>query len=212
MIPFKLGDTSLKIYSSWDEVPTETLIQLKHMKNPKDFCEILSILTGCEYKLIADAEVSDITMQQLSLALKWMNNKINFLALPMPTFLKFGADSIKVVQDLGTKTLAQKSCFQQMIFPMVNMEAHENGSQHIVSIEPEAVPIALAIYFQPLITGKIFDPEHLDETIALAGKIPVTQSFPVANFFLRKYFGLESLKSSSSMNQRQKNLRRALNN
>src|SRR5690349_6326314 len=100
MIPFKIGSTQLNIPSSWDEITTEQIVQFKHMKNPQDLCEILSILTGTEYKLIATSAVSDLALSQISLALKWFKSKINFLSLEMPTFLTLGDTKIKVKQDL----------------------------------------------------------------------------------------------------------------
>jgi hypothetical protein len=211
MIPFKLGSTQLNIPSSWDEITTEQVVEFKHMKNKMDLCEILAILTGVDYKLIAAAEVSQLALNQISLAVKWFRNKIDFLSLEMPTFLEFGETKIKVKQDLGTKVMAQVSQMNQQVYPLINFKKQQDESYAIESAEPEAVALTLAIVFQPMYTGKPFNPETLDEFLEVCKKVPATKAFPVANFFLRKYLGLEDSINRSDMNQRQKKLKRASN-
>lgn len=191
MIPFSIGNVKMNLPSSWEEITTKQMIEIKKTGS-EDFCSLLSILTGVDYKTIYNADISEFTVDQLSAGLEWMKTSPDFINLDKPETLTIGGKTMAVVNNLSVKTLGQKIFFEQKIFPFVKAEGDV-----VVSIDPEAIPIALAIYFQPLYTGHKFNPDEIDSMVALCGEVPVTQAFPVANFFLKKYFDYESSKKSS---------------
>lgn len=182
------GNISINIASSYAELKVSQFLKLNHLKRESDLCEILSIISDKDYKFWFDADVTEISLEHLMAAIAWANTPPDFASREVPKEIKIGEKNVSVPEDLSIKTLGQQLAFIQMVLPSVQQRVQETGK---VSFGDE-LPVALAIYLQPLITGEKFNGDTLKETIKQCEDCLVMEALPVANFFLSKFLNLKS--------------------
>lgn len=205
--PFTLGEHKLNIPMGFHELTLKQLIDIETMPDRGDIPALMAILTGVKRKVFFDAVMDTATEEQLLFSINWLIKfsrgklKIDF---SVPYSIKVGEKELVIPTDLGQMSFGQKMNCQQVF-----LAADETGNLkyvyaqegNIVGLNEKAIeiyPEALAIYLQTLYTEKPFeDGKVLRDMIKLCEKIPVSDGAPVANFFLRKYLGLETLKVKS---------------
>lgn len=166
---------------SWHEITVAQLIALRAMEQnaplAKQICEALAILSGTKANEWFDMDADTDTHDTIFDLLAWTKQEIDWQKLPVPKVLTIGDRAIDIPQDLTLKTYGQVTVFESLVFPTVEKTGDLT----------DAIPVALAIYLQPLITGSKFDADKLGDTIADINKLRACEAFPVANFFLKKY-------------------------
>lgn len=185
MIPFKAGSKEINIPSSWDDI---TLAQFSSLRKcDGDFCKMLEVLTGEPSDFWDSVEIGTIELDTLV-------ESVGFFKIPPPSVegekplsITINEKLYDVPQDLSVKALGQRMMFEKTVFPLCNLIKTGQGVK-LQSIEPEAAAAAIAIYMQPIVSGKLFSSSEATTLIKQIDKCKVSEAFPVANFFLRKYF------------------------
>lgn len=198
------GNISINIASSYAELKVSQFLKLNNRKNDSDLCEILSIISDKDYKFWNDCDVTEVSLEHLLAAIAWANTSPDFAALEVPKEINIGDKLISIPEDLSIKTLGQQLAFIQMVLPHVQQRVNETGR---VSFGDE-LPVALAIYLQPEITGGKFNGDTLKETIKQCEDCLVMEALPVANFFLSKFLNLKNGKLTFNTRQSKSTLTR----
>lgn len=188
-IPYKLGELTIHLPSSWDDVTTGQMMDIKTLDG-KDFFRLLAILSGVDRSKWFDCELSALDLELLTSTLEFIQHPLDLAALPMPSAIMFGGKLLEIPEDLNLKTFGQSAVFAQTIFDSVARTGD------VVEVMDQV----LAIYLQPEYTGKLFDADSLKKYNAMARETRVAEAYPVASFFISKSLASMSTKTSSSLN------------
>jgi hypothetical protein len=107
----------------------------------------------------------------------WMNPAPEWHKLERPAVLLFGGKNLEIPEDLNLKAFSQSQVFGMEILDKVETLDDLMGK----------ADLALAIYLQPLHTGKVFSPDDIAPFTVMARETKALQAFPVAAFFLRRW-------------------------
>ena len=172
-VAFKLSDgTQLMIPTSWEHVTIHQWMRLK--SEDKDFLTMISILTGVDRKHLMKCNSLDLDMK-VSPLLEWM--KTPFDTNRKLKHITIDGKQHKVPSGLGLTELGQRYFLQEQMKKAMEKPGGLDGM----------LDVALAIYFYSALTGKPFDADKIADVLPLIHSIPVTEGFPVADFFLMKY-------------------------
>lgn len=163
------GKMRLSSPSSWEEVSLGQLVAIE--KSSKDVVEVFSILSGVDFEIIEES-TDDKLLDQLYAVTHFIFTAPDWDKLPIPKTLLIGEKIITPPEDIGNETLGQKILFDQALM----------DSKKTVEI----IPMILAIYLQPVISGEKFDRLKIPETLELLNQQPAILMYPLAGFFLNK--------------------------
>jgi hypothetical protein len=174
MIKFKLDGKPFLLPESHGELTLGQFLALRELPSANIF-QTLQILTGIDPEIWKHAN-KDID-QALGPALEWMKEPFDFSQFVLPSTIQIGEKKYNVPDSLGIKTFGQKILFETKV-----NEAREKGLS-----EADIMDYALAVYFQPEVTGSKFDDAKIEETIKLIHTCRMSEAWPVASFFLLKW-------------------------
>lgn len=184
---FKLGKEKFSIPSSWDEVSTELFFKLAK-SDKKDYIAMLSILSGVEYKKIAQARELNLD-EVLAPHLAWTNDKIDWENMPIPTEINVRLKTLKVPTNLELESFGQKIVLEDKLRECMT------GSKGDVNL-PELIPYAFSVYFCGKYYEKDFSKVLLNQFLHLVKDMPIMTVYPIGSFFLKRYVGFGNLMRS----------------
>lgn len=208
---FRYGnEQEIKIASSYSELTVKQFAQLANPKRKGDLCEVLAVVSDKPYEFWFDADITKVGMEDLSNALLWTANVPDFRGLSVPKEIKINGNAVKVADDISIKTLGQELSFVQLVIPRI--KSYRNDKEEEAMELTDAIAMAMAVYLQPEITGKKFDADTLPETEKLCSACNIMEAYPVANFFLNRYFTSKNVKKNSTTSPKQNKLKQGLTN
>lgn len=182
MIEAKINGMPVSFPAGWSEVTVGQFLALRNidatLDSARTFSKILEIFTAIPAQTWYDMEATESHTEELFDLVAFTREKIDFNALACPEKITIDGKEYDVPKELRLSTYGQVTVFESKVFPLVT----DKGDLL------DAIPSALAIIFQPLITGKKFDGDTLNETEKLIHALPILVAYPVASFFLKQYF------------------------
>lgn len=193
MLNLTINNKPIQFPTSWAEVTVRQFFAIKNIDpNDKQYnavCKMLEVFTGIKAAEWFDMEATEVDTNTILLLLEFCKDPINWESLKKPESITVQGKEIKIPTDISLSTYGQIVVFDTTVIPKV----HESGN--IIDV----VHTAVAIFIQPLITGKKFDGNKLSETESMVLDLPIYQVFPLASFFLREYFSYLIKSESSSI-------------
>jgi len=167
MISFKFNNTTVSAPSEWNEVTVGHFIQPEFLA--RDSVGLLCALTGIERKELLNA-TEDI-MPKLNKMVEFYVKEPQGYKGKLKKTLNFRGKKINIPQDIELEYLGQKILFASAL-----------GKY---DFSYQAIPEAIAIYIAPQVhpDGE-FDDNLVEEIIEEVKMLPITQVYPVADFFL----------------------------
>lgn len=176
MIPFETDDVNIKfsVPQSYGELTLGQFLELRKCKD--DEVEIFTILSGINRSKF---ELS----KDLSLDIK-LSGYLNFLTRPfsdelflVPDFIFISGKKYPVPKSLAENTYGQKIALQNHI-----VETEKNGGNEI-----DAYAFVIALYMQPIVTGKPYDIDEVEKLVPEIMNCKVQEVWPLAGFFLSNF-------------------------
>lgn len=172
-VPYMIDGERFTIPTAWSEVTLGEFMQLKKLK-PGDSIGLLNILTGLSREVLERADLVDVERKIVPNLRFFEDEKIDLGAIPCPSTITIEGRAYIVPLDIRVKTFGQLVMLEQE----VERSIKETG--YLV----DAMPLALAIYFYPIVTGKPFNGDEAEEFVEVMLKTKVVEAYPVAAFFL----------------------------
>lgn len=173
MIGVQIGDFTYQCPTSWDECTVRQFMKLKDWTDG-DFIRLVSILTGVDYEIIAACNNMDIDTKLVP-HMEWLEKPFPKSA-ERKTRVRVQGKMYDVPTDLAKYSFAQKIRLTERVAEEIKSTGSTVG----------CIPIAFAIYFQPIVTGQKFSTDAAVKfTDDVVMDCSVTDVVPVANFFLR---------------------------
>lgn len=167
MIDFKFNNVTISAPSEWNEVSVGHFIQPQFLAG--DSVGLLCALTGIERKVLLNA-TEDIMPKLAKMVEFYTKNPTGYKGELKKT-IRLKGKKIKIPQDIELEYLGQKILFATML-----------GKYNFTY---EAIPEAVAIYVAPQLHPEgEFDDAIVEEIIEDIKMLPITQVYPVADFFL----------------------------
>lgn len=203
----EINDCKYEFPVGWHEVTLDQFNVIKDLDKEPDMamkiCKTLEMLTGVAAREWFEMKASEVDSEGILQLIAWMQEPIDWEEIPPPAEVEIDGVKYVVPQKLEMETYGQMLMFDSRVLP----EVTKTGS--LVNV----LKPALAIYLQPVITGKKFDADQLSETEATVGRMSIYDALPLANFFFSRYFDLlrrkTELSNESTLTRR---LRQVLNN
>lgn len=207
MLTVEINDVKYEFPVGWHEITLDQFLVIKDLDKLSDdadkICKTLEMLTGISAQTWFNMEATAIDSEAILQLISWMQDPIDWEAVPPPTEIEIDGKKYSVPKELEMQTYGQMLMFDSKVLP----EVSRTGS--LVDV----LKTALAIYMQPVLTGEKFNGEKLSETEIVVGKMSIYEALPLANFFFSKYFDLLKKKTElSNESQLSKKLRQVWNN
>jgi len=200
MIAATVNDKRITLKTSWDEITLADFFEIqKHNKNVYKLMEVLSSGEVSQKQWKKSREV--MAHAKIIEAIQFLGQPMGWEEMAVPDYYVLGDKkfntsgsatwfsinlnplAFKVPKDLGEETLAQKMVLQRRIAQLFQQDGNME----------DAIPWALAVYFQPLYTGEEFDEKlaaDFMEDVVLHSM--VVQAYPIGFFFVKKSIDLAS--------------------
>jgi hypothetical protein len=202
MKEFNINGQKFFLHVSWEDVTVEQFIKINN--NPKlakgDVLELASILSGVDYDFFFELDPNVVNIDEILECLTFVKEIPDFKKIPLPSAFHIAGRPIEVPTDLTIECWGQKIMFEEKMSEALKL--HGDPLPMIDQL--------LAIYFCNRITGKQFSEKDLPEATRLIGLSKITEAYPIANFFLNKYFkSITKIKSSLPVRRTRKKLQPA---
>lgn len=162
----------LKCPTSWSEVTVEQFFRLRNEPS-SDPITRYSIMLGVTRERIEKCRQFDLHLK-LEPVLRFLNEPLK--ATKASTVWLNGKEW-DVPKDLGKYSYVQ---YVRLYEKMAEATEKSGGST------VDAIPIAVGIYFQPIVTGEKFATDKAEKfTEEFVSKMPITDAAAVGNFFLK---------------------------
>jgi hypothetical protein len=167
------GRKEIECSSSWDTTSTDQFQKLATEWDGEDLIKLFSILSGKEYKAIENTQDSILEAGLLKATSFVYEHPMNFKDSKMPHWIEIKGKNVRIPVRLGDLTIGQNIHVRQALDKSKKYE--------------ELISFVCAIYLQPHYDGqKEFDFHRAMEIEQDILKLPITQTYPIAAFFLRK--------------------------
>lgn len=184
MVPFKIGDISFELPSSYGELTLGQFDQLK--KADGKLISELAILSGVDKKILEQSKDLDIDWNAKN-ALSFFEDPFDCDQYIVPDYITIGGKRYKTPGGIGINTFGQKLSLQQEI----SKTELAGGS------EVDIYPFVIALYMQPAVTGKPYDSDEVDKLIPEIMNCKLAEAWPLAGFFLSNYVKYSSEKAKN---------------
>ena len=155
--------------STWEEVTYKQWTEMQARTN-LNWRAVLSILTGINSELVE--QITDKSMLELLPLIKWLENKIDLQALPLPVTITHEGSAHVLPKKIAEQTFGQKIIAHQYL--------QKANAQ-------EAIPFIVAVYLLPIIKKEKFNPDCIEEITKLAQALegaPLLQVYAAGNNYL----------------------------
>lgn len=192
MIKAKLSGTEFFIPSSWEEITLGQFFDLRDKS--KDALDTISIITNTQRDFWEDSTDMDVLDVLISGPLSFIKTPpIGLDQFIRPDKIEIDRKLYSLPKGVGMGTLGQKFAFETLVKEK--------------QTDVDCIPMALAIYFQPLIDNAKFSSDRCLELMPVILSIKIKEAFPVASFFFMKY--LKYLKESQKRLEENQSLRKS---
>jgi hypothetical protein len=173
------GRKEIECSSSWDTTSTDKFQKLATDWDGEDLIKLFSILSGKDYKAIENTHDPVLELGLLQATRFVYDTPMNFKDAPPPHWVQIKDKTIRIPVRIGDLSIGQNIHVRQALEK---------------STKPEGlISFVVAIYLQPLYEGDVshgtkapFDYHRAMELEQDVLKMPITQTYPIAAFFLRK--------------------------
>ena len=190
MITFKFNNATITAPDCWEEVTVEYFIKPEFLA--QDSISLLAALSGIDRKTLLNA-TEDI-MGSLNKMVEFYVKDPKGYQRGSTKHIKLRGKRCKVPQDIELLRIGQKIMFQQAMFknPFIY----------------QSIPEAVAIYMVPEVNDGDFDDALIPELTEEILKLPISDVYPIADFFLDSFKQLvtSGRKSSTQFPQQTKTL------
>ena len=143
--------------------------------------DIVGILTGLDDEIIQNTDVDQVAYDVVKY-LNWVTVPPQFMdpeaefhyEIPVPDTIVIGHQRYPVPKDIRLETFGQK----------VSLQVHLKMAEKDKLSLAEIIPMALAIYLYPVVSGKIYDEDRAREMIPLIKQVNLLDAYVVSGFFL----------------------------
>lgn len=165
-----------KVPQSWGETTLNQFYKLRNIDDNFKFSEDVAIMTGLDKSIFLDSDNIEFDAK-IYPVLEWMENKFDAHTYPVPDFVEVNGKKIARPKGIALGTFGQKLELQNLL----------TNAEKTAKDEIDCFAHALAIYLQPGYTGSKFDSDKAKELIPHILEMPLSQSWPLASFFLSNY-------------------------
>lgn len=187
MIKFKIEGKEYSIPTKWEEVTVEQYLKLLTC-DKEDIVMFLSIVTGVDYDTMYRTRQTDVDEILLPL-ISFFHTPIDLSKQKMSGKILLQGKQHDIPKDLGFHSLGQKIEASNV------MLAEFKKSGELTGCMVEVV----AMYLQPIVTGKEYSSESAKELEAELLKCSIIDVYPVAAFFLKKLIASISVRKKLSV-------------
>lgn len=176
MIPIIIKGTTYNLPQTWQEVTMQQYAKMCRHKDDLNACRLLSIFTAIDYDVL-QAYSMDVFESNILSLMNQFSDAIQFSSIPVKEVLNINGRNVNVPKDLRSETFGQKILMQAKLNKLIddNCEPVEMFA-HIA-----------ATYLQPGYHGELFNDKKVNEVEVHINALPVTDIYPIANFFLTSY-------------------------
>lgn len=173
MIVFKTNDSNFELPTRWGELTFEQFYKLQNSDG--SFLSLIEILTGIDKKVWQNSD--DLMIKEKLLPyLEWMSGEFDLQNYIIPDYLIFSGKKYPCPKDINKCTAGQKWHLE---------DALQNRPEGMSDIQ--LLPIALAVYFQPLINESEYDSDKVDALVPEMNKLKLEDGWGIASFFLLNF-------------------------
>lgn len=175
MIPYKIGDLSFSLPTSYGELTLKQFIDLIEIPDDENYLDVISILSGVDKKVLSQCEILEID--------HLLSPFIEFLQEPLkgefvlPDNIQIAGIWYPKPSGIGINTFGQKISLQRAITKSEKEERKEY----------EIYAYIIALYIQPAVTKSAYDEDKVDELVPEIMNCRISEVFPIASFFLKNY-------------------------
>ena len=174
MIAITINKVVFNIAENISELCTFQYCELNKHRDNLNNVRILSILTGIDYTVLNNSDCSQF--EPILGLLKFDDKEKPLQNIECPDVVEIDKKQIKVVKEIGQETFGQKNFATIAVSDMI--------AERLDKVE--ALVKVAAIYLQPQIDG-FFDDTKAREFEKKLMESPITDIYPIGNFFLSKY-------------------------
>jgi hypothetical protein len=168
---------TVKFPLTWFDTPTELYERIweewDQSASPESLVKLFSIITGgkyTDYITSTDNRIERIILEAVKFVVQ---NPVDLQSMPKPRWFKIEGRTIELPKyDIQYKrfSLGQMLTIRKLMY---NKDVRSG------------ISLACALYVQPLLDGK-FDDNRVDYYQAIIKKMPITDTFPIGFFILRR--------------------------
>lgn len=166
----KKGVTRVEVPESWQECSLGMWIRLSAWDG-KDYVKGFSKIIDVDYDIISRSKSKKL-YRMLFEVISWTGNFIDWKNLQTPEYLTIGEKDIQMPRDIGEFSLGQKILVHEAMLNTENIN--------------EVLPVALAVYLDPLYHGEDFDRDRAIKFEEQMKALPVLEAYPAGIFFLTR--------------------------
>lgn len=174
MLSITINKVVFNIAENISELCTFQYCELNKHRDNLNTVRLLSILTGIDYTVLNNSDCSKF--EPILALLKFDDKAKPLQGIECPDVVVIDKKEIKVVKEIGQETFGQKVFAQEVVNSMI--------AERVDKVE--ALVKVAAIYLQPQIDGS-FDDTKAREFEKKLMELPITDVYPIGNFFLSKY-------------------------
>jgi len=162
--------------TSWATTTTEQFQKMAIDWDGEDLVKLFSIISGMEYKALANTHDFALEEQLLSATKFVYNEPMNFKDDQIPTHIDLNGKQVRIPKSVGDLSIGQNIHVRQAI--------------EKAKCPEELISFVTAIYLQTLYDEtQDFDYHRAMELEQDILKLPITQTYPIGIFFLKKLTG-----------------------
>lgn len=174
MIPFKCSGFEFELPARWSEL---TLNQFYKLKESDGSClSVISILSNVPVQAWQGCPDIDIR-EKIDPYLQFLEDSFDLENYFVPDFITVSGKRYPKPSGIGVNCAGQKWHLED-----VWKEADKNGKSDV-----DCYAQALAIYMQPVVSGKPYDADLVEKLIPEILECKLEEAWPLASFFLDSY-------------------------
>lgn len=157
---------------SWATTTTDQFQKMATDWNGEDLVKLFSILSGMDYKVLSNTHDLILEEQLLTATRYVYEEPMDFKEATLPHWIEINGKQIRIPAKLGDLSIGQNIHVRQAIDKAKSFE--------------ELISFVVAIYLQPLYDESEFDYHRAIELEHDVLKLPITKTYAIGIFFLRR--------------------------
>jgi hypothetical protein len=194
MVHFKSNGFEFSLPSCYGDLTLSQFFKLKELQSNK-LIDILPILSGLDkytWEQFADIDIDE----KIAPCLEFLNGEFDCHLYFVPDYINISGKQYPKPKSVGLNTFGQKLALQS-----ATAEAEKEGKNSV-----DVYPYALALYMQPIVTGKPYDSDEVDKLLPDIMECKLSEAWPLCSFFLLSFEQSlsEKAKSFHTLQQRKR--------
>lgn len=150
----------------------------------ENLIDLVGILTSLPEEVIHNTDENQVG-DSVSKYLNWITvpptfidkKAPDYIELEVPDKMAIQGKEYPIPQDIRLETFGQKISLQ------IHLKMAEKNELNIIEI----IPMTLAIYLYPVVTGKLYDEDRARELIPLIKEVNLLDAYAVSSFFFAQF-------------------------